>query len=209
VWHKLTSSDLIQTLRYCDVISFRYNIIGQGNPNRLERIYNQIAMGVHSGTLENTHAIKQALKPVYPSDDEFRESFAKRAINASGSAKKLVRYVLCAVEKHLHNMDLDFETTNATIEHILPERPSPEWQQGFPRDMHERYVRRLGNYLLLEAKLNRELAGNEPLEVKRVAYARSQYPSTRQFDWEEWTAQAIEERQAKMARAATAIWRLP
>ena len=209
VWRKLKSEDLEKVLRYVDVISFRYSVIGQGNPNRLERIYNEVAVKVEKGTLHGASDIKTALQPVYPSDEEFRESFAKHVAKAVGARKKLVRYILCTLERQLHNLDIDYETTAATIEHVLPEKPSPGWQGEFSRDVHERYVYRLGNYLLLEAKLNRQKAGNEGFAVKKAVYVQSQYPSTRDFEWEGWTPRAIEERQATMARAATAAWRLP
>lgn len=147
--------------------------------------------------------------PVYVPDDEFRELFAKASMNAGGARKKLVRYILCALERQLHNVDLDFESTAASIEHVLPERPAPAWETDFPGDVHARYVRRLGNYLLLESKLNRGQAANGPLAQKKDAYALSQYPSTRSFDWDTWNPRTIDERQASLARIATAVWRLP
>lgn len=209
VWRRLDHDVLTKVLRFCDVISFRYSIIGQRNPNKLEQVYNDLAVRVDSGDVTDAADIKEAMREIYVSDEEFRERFAKCAISAGGSRKKLVRYILCALEKQMHGADHDFETTSATIEHILPERPAPEWQDDFSDDLHERYVSRLGNYLLLEAKLNRKMAANRALESKRAIYVQSQYPSTQAFEWEEWTPRAIEERQAQMAKVATAVWRLP
>lgn len=208
-WQALSWDDRVRILRYCDVISFRYSIIGQRNPSKLEGVYSEIAMQVARGELRSAAEVKTALQPIYVSDDEFREQFAKSAINAAGARKKLVRYILCALERQMHNVDIDFESTNASIEHILPEHPSSSWQDEFPPEVHARYVHRLGNYLLLEPKLNRERAANASLEDKRAAYAQSQSPSTRAFDWDTWTPRTIEERQAKMARIATSAWRLP
>jgi hypothetical protein len=208
-WRALSRDDLARILRYCDVISFRYSIIGQRNPSKLEYVYSDIAIQVSRGALRSAAAVKAALQPVYVSDDDFREQFARCALNAGGARKKLVRYILCALEKQIHKFDIDFETTNASIEHVLPEHPAPAWQAEFPGDVHARYVHRLGNYLLLEPKLNRERAANGAVEEKRAAYAQSQYPSTRAFDWETWNPRTIEERQAQLARAATAVWRLP
>ena len=209
VWRRLTPADLAKVLGYCDVISFRYNIISQRNTNKLEQVYNTVAIQVENRELASAIDIKHALQPIYVSDDEFREQFAKRSMSAARARKKLVRYILCALEKQMHNADFDFETTRATIEHILPESPTPEWRQEFPDDVHERYVSRLGNYLLLEAKLNRNQAANRDLTSKQAVYAASQYPSTRDFDWVAWNPRTIDERQARMAKAATAVWRLP
>lgn len=208
-WRQNLGADtIVRLLRICDVISFRYNVIAQRNPNRLEEAYNQAALGVHDGKLRSAADVQRSLSSVYVDDEPFREAFAKRAISAGGSRRRIVRYILCALEKQMHNADLDADTTAATIEHILPEHPSDEWWQWFRPEFHERYVRRLGNYLLLEGKLNRRAAGNAPLAQKKAVYAQSQYPSTRAFDPEVWTPDAMEARQAGMARCATAIWRL-
>jgi hypothetical protein len=208
-WQALSRDDLVRTLRICDVISFRYSIIGQRNPNKLETAYSEVAMQVSRGALRSAAEVKAALQPIYVSDDEFREQFARSAINAAGVRKKLVRYILCELERQMHGVDLDFESTNASIEHVLPEHPSSAWQDEFPAEVHARYVHRLGNYLLLEPKLNRERAANGPLADKKGTYAQSHYPSTRAFDWDTWTPRTIEERQASLARIATAVWRLP
>ena len=121
---------------------------------------------------------------------------------------RLIRYVLCALEKQDHNVDIDYEQTPATIEHILPESPTADWLVEFPNDLHERYVSRLGNYLLLESKLNSREAANKPLAEKLPVYQNSQYPTTKLFSAVDWTPRSIDGRQAHMAKLATAIWRL-
>jgi hypothetical protein len=208
-WQALSRDELVRILGYCDVISFRYSIIGQRNPSKLEQVYSDVARQVARRELRSAADVKAALQPIYVPDDEFREQFVKSAINAGGARKKLVRYILCALERQIHSVDLDFESTATSIEHILPERPVPAWEADFPGEVHTRYVRRLGNYLLLEPKLNRGQAANGPLAEKEAAYAQSQYPSTRSFDWDTWNPRTIDERQARLARVATAVWRLP
>jgi len=208
VWRKLPRPELTKVLRYCEVISFRYSVIGQRNPNRLEITYNKVANAVENGTLTAAAGVREALSPIYVSDDEFRESFA-RAIMPAGSVRtRLVRFILCALEKQAHNFEVASEETSATIEHILPESLTPEWAQDFPNDLHERYCSRLGNYLLLESKLNTREAGNKPIAEKVKIYQQSQYPTTKQFSVTEWTPQTIEARQAQMAKIATAVWRI-
>lgn len=206
-WRKLPRAEMPALLRLCDVIAFRYTVIGQRNPNRLEDVYNRIAVTLEEGRISTLAQVRESLQGIVVPDDEFRESFAKRAIPADGQQKKLVRYILSALEKQAYNHDIDYESTPATIEHILPHSPEGEWARAFTPEQHERYVERLGNYLLLEAKLNNRRAGNAPLREKRAIYAESQFLTTREFPFEEWSPQAIEQRQAAMARLATAIWR--
>ncbi len=207
-WRKLPRKELPLLLRYCDVIAFRYSVIAQRNANRLEDFYNKIAVQLEKGEVTKLEQVREQLQTMLVPDDEFREAFAKRTISADGQQKKLVRYILCALEKQAHNHDIDFMTTTATIEHILPKSPEGEWDRLFTLDQHERFVERLGNYLLLEPKLNNRRAGNGSLQSKLTVYATSQYPLTREFSVAEWSPSAIEERQQKMARLATAIWKL-
>jgi hypothetical protein len=208
-WFKLDRAELGKLLRYLAVISFRYNMIAQRNTNRLEEVYNKVANEITAGKHTSAAAIKDALQPVYVQDDEFREAFSKRRIAASGQRKALVREILCRLENQMHGTDYDWETTTATIEHILPESPDATWLAAFPHDLHERFVDRLGNYLLLEGKLNRKDAGNKPLPEKAAAYQKSTYPTTKEWTETDWAPAKIEARQAQMARVATAVWRLP
>jgi len=128
--------------------------------------------------------------------------------NLLGTSTINLRTLLCALEKQEYNVDYDWENTPATIEHVLPENPTAEWLEDFPNDLHERYVSRLGNYLLLESKLNSKDAANKPLPMKLQVYHQSQYPTAKQFSAADWTPQTIDGRQAHMAKLATAIWRI-
>lgn len=207
VWRRLPGEVLGKVLRYCGIISFRYNAISQRSTNRLEQVYNTVALAVHEGRLTSAEQIRDGLQGIYVTDDEFREAFAKRSI-PTGRRARLVRHILLALERHAHGWEDDAEGGSSTVEHVLPDQPAPEWQEDFPEDLHERYVNRLGNYLLLESRLNSRECANRPFADKLRIYRQSRYPSTRDLAEGEWTPEAIERRQAAMARMATAVWRL-
>lgn len=206
-WQLPDTNELLPAiLKDLSALSFRYSVIGQLNPNLLEKAYNDIAVRITARELTTAFAVRAELKKVAPADDEFANAFATRALSAR-SRRRLIMYVLCELERQRYGTDLDFETTTATIEHVLPARGATSYL-AFPGDLHDRFVDRLGNYLLLEPKLNRDL-GNVAFEDKIARYPSSQYESARQFDFTEWTPRAIEERQRQMAKVATSIWRLP
>lgn len=205
----LGEAELPRILKALDVISFRYNLILQRNTNKLEQVYNQIAMAVSTDKLTRGNDVVDALKnEIYVSDDEFREAFAKLEIQAGSKKTRQIRYILIALQKQEFGLDIDWETDSATVEHILPEHPDESWHQHFAGDLHERYVSRLGNYLLLEARLNAREASNRPYTEKVDVYQQSQYPGTSGLRYAEWTPRAIDERQMRMAKTATAIWKL-
>lgn len=199
-----------KVLRALHILSFRYTVIGQKNTNQLEYVFNRVAVGIESQELKTWQQVQAALAlDAYPNDDEFREAFTLCSFPVPGQRTKLVRHILLELQRQLYGGDQDWESSSATIEHVLPKNPTEEWSQEFPEDVQSRYVDRLGNMVLLEPKLNHKEAANEPIAKKAKIYAASSYPLTSKGDYDIWTPKFIEERQAKLAKTATAIWRLP
>jgi hypothetical protein len=192
-------------LRFCMLISIRYTIIGDLNPSELERVYNDVAVDIERGTLRTTGQIREALRQVAVSDEDFRDAFSRRTIAASGRSKKVVRYILCALERQLGHPDVRDETCAATIEHILPENLGSSWETIYTHDQHERFVNRLGNYTLLDPSRNRDL-GNLPFPDKLAGYQQSGYRMTSRISAPEWTPDLIDARQREMAGWASTVW---
>lgn len=62
---------------------------------------------------------------------------------------------------------------------------------------------------LLQAADNREIGNAAFVEKRDVVYAKSMLQITQQLSsYTEWSRDAIEERQRKMARLACKVWRL-
>jgi hypothetical protein len=95
-----------------------------------------------------------------------------------------------------------------TIEHILPQSPQAGWEAFSDRDL-EHFVYRLGNMALLEAGKNKAIE-NRPYADKRPVLQTSAIKLTRELAEEnaEWTPERIGQRQEKLARLATAVWRI-
>jgi len=192
-------------LRFCMLISVRYTIIGDLNPSELERVYNEVAVAIERDTLLTSGQIREALRQVSVSDEDFRDAFSRRSIAASGRSKKVVRYILCALERQLGHPDVRDETCAATIEHILPENLGNSWETTYSHDQHERFVQRLGNYTLLDPSQNRDL-GNLSFSDKLAGYKNSGYRMTSRISASEWTPDLIEARQREMAGWAATVW---
>lgn len=199
-------ADLQDVLKACVVVSFRFNMIGRRNPRELEQTYNEVAVSVSNGETNHPSQLKAGLRAVYVPDEEFRNDFAQIPI-ATDSKRKFVAYVLCRLESHLTTIAHDFESTPATVEHILPENPGPGWEASFNEEDRTRFTFRLGNYTLLERNLNKEV-GNRTFPEKQSFYAKSQFKITRDIVQTDWTPTAIGKRQAEMAKWATSVWRL-
>lgn len=206
----LSKADFTEVLRYCAVLSLRFNGVAQKSTHALEDAYNQAALELRSGRVKRPSALRKVLAQIYVPDDEFEAAFSTLRLRASGSARKRALYFLLALERARSGGDLANEShATATIEHVLPENPSGDWAAAFPSADYERFVDRLGNYALLEKSLNRD-AGNEAFTEKKKFFARSSYETTRQIaaGYEEWTKEAIDARQRGLAALAKTVWRL-
>lgn len=208
-YEKLPETEFTKLLQICVVISFRYGIIGGLNPNTMEDVYNRTAMKIHSGELLDCKRIFQELKPIYVGDNSFRNDFSTKDFDTgSRRGKRLARYILFALENHLAHKDYDFDDANATIEHILPENASEAWSDDFSAEEQEEEVYRLGNLTLLEATKNKE-CGNQLYADKVGIYQTSAYLITAQeTNYTEWRPTTLQKRQEKMAKWATAVWRI-
>ncbi|MGH9842890.1 MAG: DUF262 domain-containing protein [Blastocatellia bacterium] len=206
---RLDPNEFTRLLRICSIVAFRYRVIGNLNANTLEEVCNRAALKIHAGEATTAREIFQELKPVYVADEKFRDDFSWAVVNTRSSrGKRLARYILFSIENQLSNKDYDFEDATATIEHILPENPGSEWMPHFRRQNMEEEVYRLGNLTLLEESKNRE-CGNAPYEEKLKIYKTSAYRLTAQeANYIEWSSSTLQSRQEKMARWASAVWRV-
>ena len=203
--HTKLAAHFEEILRICAVLSFRYIVIGRLNAQPMERAYSSVAVKVWKGEITTPRQIFDALKDLYVPDEQFKSHFSSASID-SGSKKSSVRYILFQIENHLAGgTALDFEDDSATLEHIYPENPNENWDGVFSDGAQEVY--RLGNYLLLEEKLNRD-AANKSFDEKKVYYRQSKYQLAKRLSANAWNHDSLVKHQEFLADQATAVWRL-
>lgn len=201
--------EFIKTLRIIRSIIFRYTIIGGLNPNDLEKKYNDAAIAIKEKKVKRAQDLVEYLFPIYPKDEEFKQSFATKQFDSDNSKqKKIIRYILLSIENQKYTKSYNPFSTDVTIEHILPQNPGNGWE-----DMSQEEIsmgkNRLGNMTLLEERLNTKDAGNKNFEEKKEIYKLSQFNITNNLvRYETWTMEEIRERQQAMAEIAAAIWKI-
>ncbi len=206
---KLGDADFEALQRATVVIAFRYNVIGAQHTGEQERIYHAAALKLHKGEAKTLADVLETLRPVYRSDDAFRADFADKSIKTTQSRNaKVVRYILCKLERQAGGIDFDPESATYTIEHVLPQSPQGGWEAFSDRDL-DNFVYRLGNMVMLEAGKNKAIA-NQPYASKRPFLEQSSLKLTRELAAEnqDWTPERIGARQNKLANIATAVWRI-
>ena len=201
--------DFTGLLRATVVISMRFNVIGSYSTAEQERKYNEVAERIAKKELTTLGSALQAMRSIYPDDTAFRAAFAEKTIRTTDSRNnRVVRFILCALEKHLSGQDYSFTSDAFNIEHVLPQNAPDGWG-GFGNDDAEALVYRLGNMILLEAGANRDL-GTVAYNQKRANYEQSGFAITKKLanDNAEWTPERIAAQQNWMATQATSIWRI-
>jgi hypothetical protein len=203
-------ADFTALLRATVVISMRFNVIGSYSTGEQERRYNEVAEHIATRQLTTLTGALQPLRSIYPDDSVFRSAFANKTIRTTDSRNnKVVRFLLCTLEKHLSGQDHDFASDTFNIEHILPQNAPDGWG-GIGNDDAEALLYRLGNMTLLESSRNRDLA-NLDYHSKRSVFEKSSFGITRKLaaDHAEWTPDRIAAHQNWMATQAAALWRVP
>lgn len=205
---KFSDQEFDKTLKVISNISFRYNVIGSRQANRMEELYNTVSQKVFNSTVTTAQGVFNEIKELYISDADFRNDFSTLQLYSYGRSKKLARYILFELENNMmQGGDRDYELDPATIEHILPENAGAYWDQDFSPIIQPNYIYRLGNYTLLEDHLNRDCE-TLPFDQKKPFYERSQYEMTKVINYNNWNPTILDNRQNDLARKATSIWRI-
>lgn len=210
---RFDAPDYAGLMRACVVISMRFNVICSYGTAEQERTYNAVAEQIAKGEIRNLGAALAALaamQAIYPNDAMFRAAFAEKTIRTTQSRNsRVVRFILCALEKRLDGQDYSFTSDSFNIEHVLPQNPQEGWD-AFGDEEADALTYRLGNMTLMQAGANKDL-GNAPYTAKRSVFEQSGFAITRKLatDHAEWTPERIAAHQHWMATQATSIWRIP
>jgi hypothetical protein len=201
--------DFLLTLKSSVIISLRYNVIGCQPTHPQEQVYHAAAQKISNGEMTTAADVLEELKGIYPNDDVFKGAFSEKIIRTTNSHNlRIVRYILCALEKQISGHDYEFDSDSFNVEHVLPQNPEFGWE-AFTDEEADAMIYRLGNMTLLNAGTNKIL-GNSGFAVKKSAFAHSDFELTRKIaeDYAEWTPGRIAARQRSLARLATSVWRI-
>lgn len=170
--------------------------------NQSERFFAATAKDIYDGKLDSISDICTCIKGQMVSDQEFVNSFS--VWTAAKSQKEIVRYILskihCFIDK---NLEINLDSSEVHIEHIMPVNPQ-HW--NVDPDVHEEYLWRLGNLMLLSGPLNMSIS-NGSFESKKESYRLSKIePNNLVAECDTWDKDQINARQKLLANYAVKIW---
>ncbi|RFC54195.1 DUF262 domain-containing protein [Brumimicrobium aurantiacum] len=202
-YDKLKTPQFNKILKICSIIYFRYNIIGGLNPNDQEIVFNKIANFIST----NSDFNKSDFETIYPKDDEFEIDFANKELRNTARNRRIIKYVLTKIENDISGTDYDVNSDRNSIEHIMPENPSEQWDVSDEEILRSKY--RLGNLTLLEKSKNNNLK-NVLFQEKQEVFRISEFKTTKKLatNYEEWNEDTIIRRQKEMAKRAKSIWKI-
>ena len=151
----------------------------------------------------------------FPSDDEFRQAFADRAVYLMNSKNKI--YILERIENYGTSEDKDVyrhcDDGTYSIEHIMPQHLTPVWQKELGDDyeqIHETWLHRIANLTL--TAYNSKYS-NCPFEEKKTMENGFDDSGIRMNTWiskkDKWTLAELKERSEYLVGRALTIWSSP
>jgi hypothetical protein len=141
-----------------------------------------------------------------PDDQTFIRHLTTEQLYSSGEKTTRLRLILERLEQSFgHREPADLAA--ATIEHVLPQTITDEWEEELGTGAREQWdllLHSLGNLTL--TGYNAELS-SQPYAMKRVSLGNSHFELNRYFARiERWSADAIRERATTLAARALRIW---
>jgi hypothetical protein len=203
---KLDPEEATQAFNFLIALGVRLMIASSTRSASVEEPLADAARDVFLGKLDTARMLRDELAKLTPKDTAFRTEFERAKV----SNARLARYYLRSLEMTAKGEaepwfvpQDDQQVIN--LEHVLPKKPEDNWPQ-FTEDEVGQYATRLGNQALLRASDNSNLK-SQTFADKKPIYEASPYILTSQIgEVEEWTPQAIEERQKKLADLAVKTW---
>lgn len=184
--------------------SVRLAIVGGLGSGTAEEIFGEAARDVRRKKIKSVSTLKDCLKTIIPSDQDFLGAFANKRIKNGRQS----RYLLAELEKQargqaqeVSELTTNLDENRVNLEHVMP-RNSKAWSI----DDHSLYVDRIGNMALMLAKVNRR-QGDDTFESKKEAFRRSKLILTRSLaQFPSWGPDQIAERQQHLANLAVKAW---
>lgn len=211
---KYRESDLATIVQVCESITVRYLVVGDRNPNLLERVYSEMCKRLRNRDLPLRELFSAEPLSKYmaeiPSDKEFKNTLRDIEI---GNITPQWRQLLSRLYYEAGTRETRPEGSHQVhVDHIFPRSPTPAvFRESGITDKEEasRLIGRIGNLTLLSSKKN-ITASNSAFSQKRAHYLSSDFLLTRRLaEYDRWGHSEIEARSSEIADLAVSVYPNP
>jgi hypothetical protein len=203
---RLSENEAKVAFAFCVSLCVRLMVASSTRTSSVEEGLADAAHKIFNGSISSAKELIAHLKPLIPTDGQFRAAFEVATV----SNRKLARYYLRSLEMAAKGESEPWHVPNddhgvINLEHIMPEKTMNQWPQ-FSDDEVKIYKNRIGNLALLRASENSDLKSID-FATKRSVYATSPYVLTSQMaQAADWTSAEIIARQKILADLAVKAW---
>lgn len=209
-YKNLSETELVEVMNVLISYIFRRLICGYPT-NALNKIFASLSKEIDV-SIQTTYSDKilsiltaQTSSGTFPTDKEFETNFISKDLYKS----KIDKYTLYMLENHLKREKI-LISRDITIEHIMPQKLTPEWKIDLGRkyeDIHTQYLHTIGNLTI--SGHNSELSNNSFASKKNI-YQNSNISLCRSIcDYDVWNDETIKNRAMSLFKTALKIWSLP
>jgi hypothetical protein len=205
----LATKDFLALARVAEILSFRWVVTG-GNAQELEELYQEAARLIHASQGRDIASALNLLRTAWPTDEAFREEFARETLGYEYVASYALRKIEAALDPHEKVIKAP---SQVHVEHIMPRTPTDFWLERAGDDVpYDQTVRRWGNLTLLLGKVNSSISNGDWDAKKHGAagtggYSTSAIVMTRTLaSLPDWDATLIDLRARWLAIVATRVW---
>ncbi len=203
---KISREELVSVMQMIESFIIRRTVCGVPT-NQLRRIFAHMS-GQASFKDIVGFTQKHLSQNWWPSDDQFRSAFIKFEFYKRSRQRQRTLLILIALERSFGHKESPDLTPDISIEHIMPQTLSPEWEEYLGEnasDIHTEWLHTIGNLTL--TGYNPELS-NKPFKEKKPLLIESNFALSKSIlKVDEWNTTAIENRGAELAERALYIWK--
>ena len=144
----------------------------------------------------------------FPNDAEVRKKLTETPLYEE--SKSYIKFIFGKIEEHNSKVSVDFRDPKITIEHIMPQKLTEDWQNMLGEnfeDIHKEYLHNIGNLILTE--FNSEM-GNKPFDEKQIKLKKSNLNFRNEIlNAKKWSKLEIKNHQEKMIDDFLTVFDLP
>ncbi|MDE0400585.1 MAG: DUF262 domain-containing protein [Candidatus Poribacteria bacterium] len=200
---KISKEELVCVMQMIESFVIRRAVCGVPT-NQLRKIFAQM-----SGQVDFSKFVESArshlLNNRWPSNNEFHSAFVNFPLYTQ---RERARLILWTLENSLGHKETPALTSEITIEHIMPQTLSLEWENTLGEnasEIHARWVDTIGNLTLSGYNYN---LGQKPFAEKKIILANTNFALSGGLQKVDvWNATTIENRGNELAELASEIWK--
>lgn len=209
---KISLEDLNQIIDLVDVYLIRRALVSR-NTSEITRFFPSLLRNVVLSTTDNYHNVVENTKYYLvnktkqtamkmPTDQEIAEFLS---CNDAYLLKSATRAVFEKME--LLNNSAQVDLSNLTIEHLLPQAPTPYWYQYVSKEDYEKYVGLIGNLTLATNLDNSKMNNNEWQHKKSILETTKHIKLNEEIlKSDTWGVEQIKERTQKLINKIIEIY---